>query len=134
MKFLLDTHALLFWLNDDDRLGPKARELIADPVNDVLVSWASLWEIVVKMRVGRLAADIGEVLDATEGSGFLWLAIEPAHLVTLAALPTHHRDPFDHLLIAQAIAEKAAFISADANARRYPLEIVSCSGRTRRRS
>lgn len=131
MKFLLDTHTLLFWLNDDDRLGPKARERIADPANDIFVSAASLWEIVVKTRIGKLEADIGEILEASERSGFLRLGIEPAHLAAFATLPAHHRDPFDHLLIAQAIAERAIFISADANAAKYPLEIVPCSGRAR---
>ena len=131
MKFLLDTHTILFWLSDDDRLGPKARELIADPANDVLVSAASLWEIVVKTPIGKLKADIGEILEASERSGFLPLGIEPAHLAALASLPAHHRDPFDHLLIAQAIAERAIFISDDKNAPKYPLERVPCSGRTR---
>ena len=61
MKLLLDTHALIWWLSDDDRIGPRARALIADPGNDILVSVVSLWEIVVKVRVGKLEADIREI-------------------------------------------------------------------------
>lgn len=129
MRLLLDTHALLWWLNDDGRLGRHARELIADPVNDVLVSTASLWEIVVKVRVGKLEADIGEISEAVERGGFTRLSIDPAHLVTLAGLTLHpdHRDPFDHLLIAQAITEGATFVSEDGNVPRYPVQVVTCS-------
>ncbi len=134
MKLLLDTRTLLFWLDDDDRLGPKAQELIADPANDVLVSAASFWEIAVKTRIGKLEADIGEILEATERDGFRWLGIDPPHLAALATLPAHHRDPFDHLLIAQAIAENATFMSADTNASKYPVALVTCSGQARHRA
>ncbi len=127
MRLLLDTHALLWWLADDDRLGSQARELIEDPGNDVLVSVASLWEIVVKVRVGKLEADISEVADAVPAEGFTLLGISTAHLVTLATLPKHHRDPFDHLLMAQAIEEDATFISEDRNSSRYPIRLVTCS-------
>ena len=61
MKFLLDTHALLWWLADDDQLGTAAREVVADPANDILISMVSLWEIVVKVRIGKLQADIEEI-------------------------------------------------------------------------
>lgn len=127
MKLLLDTHALLWWLADDGRLGPRARDLIEDPANDILVSVASLWEIVVKRRVGKLEADIGEVAAAFEREGFALLGIGTAHLTMLAGLPAHHRDPFDHLLIAQAIAEDATFLSEDPHAFRYPVRLVTCS-------
>lgn len=124
MKLLLDTHALLWWLADDARLSPQARELIADPANDVLVSAVSLWEIVVKARIGKLEADIGEILAAVPRNGFTRLSVEDAHLRALRDLPLHHRDPFDHLLIAQAIAEGAVFCSADAWAGRYGVRVV----------
>jgi PIN domain nuclease of toxin-antitoxin system len=127
MRLLLDTHALLWWLADDDQLGPRARELIEDPGNDVLVSVVSLWEIVVKVRVGKLEADIQEVADIVTRDGFALLDISTAHLVTLAKLPMHHRDPFDHLLMAQAIEEDATFVSQDRNASRYKVRLVTCS-------
>ncbi len=127
MKLLLDTHAVLWWLSDDARLGPSAREMIADPGNDVLVSAASLWEIVVKQRVGKLQADIGEICQAIAAQGMSVLAIGTAHLTTLSVLPAHHRDPFDHLLIAQAICEGAVFLSADANVAAYPVRVMSCA-------
>ena len=126
MKLLLDTHALLWWLADDDRLGRQAREVIEDPANDILVSVVSLWEIVVKRRIGKLRADTKEVLDAVQQAGFARLDISAAHLLTLQALPMHHRDPFDHLLIAQAITEDATFITDDRDIRRYAIPLVGC--------
>jgi PIN domain nuclease of toxin-antitoxin system len=128
MKFLLDTHALLWWLADDSQLGRQARELIEDPGNDVLVSVVSLWEIAVKTRIGTLQADISEITDAVEREEFTVLDIGMTHLLTLAGLATHHRDPFDHLLIAQAITEDATFVSEDRNTARYPVRMVTCSG------
>lgn len=128
MKLLLDTHALLWWLGDDEQLGPRARELIEDPANDILISVVSLWEIVVKSRVGKLLADIRDITDAIPRAGFVLLEIRTAHLLTLAGLPMHHRDPFDHLLIAQSIAEDATLISEDRNIPRYPVRLITCSG------
>lgn len=130
MKLLLDTHALLWWLADDRQLGRRARELVEDPANDVLVSMVSLWEIAVKIRIGKLEADVGEITDAVQREGFIMLDIGVAHLLTLAGLPMHHRDPFDHLLIAQAIVEDATLVSEDSNVGRYAARIVTCSGRT----
>ena len=91
---------------------------------------ASLWEIVVKVRVGKLEADIEEISEAIELDGFTLLTINPAHLRTLAGLPMHHRDPFDHLLIAQAIAEEAIFLSEDQNTSKYSVQTIRCSTTT----
>jgi PIN domain nuclease of toxin-antitoxin system len=128
MKFLLDTHALLWWLADDDQLGGAAREVVADPANDILISMVSLWEIVVKVRIGELQADIEEIMSAVQREGFTVLDVGMAHLVALAGLPMHHRDPFDHVLIAQAMTEDATFMSEDRNTARYPVRTVTCSG------
>ncbi len=127
MRLLLDTHALLWWLSDDRRLGQRARTLIGDAGNDILVSIASLWEIVVKLRVGKLEAEIDAIERAIVRDGFERLPIAPAHLSALAKLPTHHRDPFDHLLIAQAIIEDAVFLSEDQNVPLYPVQQQRCS-------
>ena len=110
MRLLLDTHALLWWLNDDERLGSHARRLIGDPENDVLVSAVSLWEITVKLRIGKLDADIEEIVAILPDQGFDRLDITDAHLIALATLPLHHRDPFDHLRMAQAVAEGAYLV------------------------
>ena len=128
MRLLLDTHAVLWWLSDDHQLGAQARDLVADPSNDVLVSAVSLWEIVVKRRVGKLSANIGEIADAIGQGGFTLLNISMAHLLTLDTLAMHHRDPFDHLLIAQAITEDATFLSEDRHIPHYPVRFVTCAG------
>ena len=93
----------------------------------MLVSVASLWEAVVKARVGKLEADVGAIVDAVEREGFTLLGIGAGHLLALAGLPSRHRDPFDHLLIAQAIAEGAVFVSEDRDAPSYPVRVVACS-------
>ena len=128
MRLLLDTHALLWWLADDPKLGQAARDLIMDPANDVLVSVALLWEIQVKVRVGKLQADLQDILAEMQNQGFTLLAITPAHLLALGPLPRHHRDPWDHLLIAQANAEQAVFMSEDGHTPNYPVNYVTCSG------
>jgi PIN domain nuclease of toxin-antitoxin system len=126
VRLLLDTHALLWWLSDDPALGPEARTLVADPANDICISVASLWEIVVKMRVGKLEADIEAIESEVDKQAFTRLAIEPAHLVELAALPVHHRDPFDHLLIAQARAEGLSLLSQDRRFQDYEVPLIRC--------
>ena len=127
MKLLLDTHALLWWLSDDIQLGRTTRNRIANPANEILVSIVSLWEIQVKTRIGKLTADMREILGQIETQAFELLPIRPAHLLRLGALPTHHRDPFDHLLIAQAIVEHAILVSEDRRIPHYPVQTLACS-------
>lgn len=125
MKVLLDTHALLWWLSDSPRLDGKARAMISDRAHEILVSVASLWEIMVKIRIGKLQADIAEIEDAIDRQGFRRIAISPDHLKALVLLPVHHRDPFDHLLIAQAISEDATFLTGDRQAEFYPVRVAA---------
>jgi PIN domain nuclease of toxin-antitoxin system len=122
---LLDTHILLWWVTDDARLGPSARALIADPDNRVLISIVSLWEIAVKARIGKLRADVDAVVHAAETDGMEHLALTNEHLRVLRDLPFHHRDPFDHALIAQAITEGATLISDDRWMASYDVAVVS---------
>nr|WP_246400223.1 type II toxin-antitoxin system VapC family toxin [Rhizobium metallidurans] len=117
----------MWWLNDDGKLGNHARGLIGDSEDDVLVSAVSLWEITVKLRIGKLDADLDEILAILPAEGFDRLDITDAHLVALAALPLHHRDPFDHLLMAQAVAEGAHFVSQDQHVALYGVPFVTCS-------
>ncbi len=112
MQLLLDTQAFLWWLNDDRRLGARARAAIAKPENLVLVSAASAWEIAVKRASGRLTAP-GDIADWIVRSGFSDLPIEVGHAVASAELPRHHGDPFDRLLVAQAQLERMTLVTAD---------------------
>jgi len=113
----LDTHALLWWLNDDRQLSAKARKLIGLGSNVVVVSAASAWEIATKVRLGKLdmaaelAADFSNVL-AQEG--FESLPISVDHALRAGLLPGPHKDPFDRMLIAQAQAEGVPILSSDA--------------------
>ena len=127
MRLLLDTHALLWSLNGDKRLGPTARSLLADRANDIIVSMASLWEIALKTQAGKLSADIQGISDTLRRNGVTLLEVSVVHLVTLTALPRHHKDPFDHLLIAQAIAENATLMSEDRWTPSYPAPVIPCS-------
>jgi PIN domain nuclease of toxin-antitoxin system len=117
MRFLLDTHALLWWLTDDPKLSPRAKETIADEANEILVSAASAWEIATKYRLGKLglAADavsrFGELIAA---DGFEHLPVTYLHALKAAGYALEHRDPFDRMLAAQSALESAALITCDA--------------------
>jgi PIN domain nuclease of toxin-antitoxin system len=88
----------------------------------------SLWEIALKVRIGKLEADTKEIANIIQRDGFTLLDMSLKHILALRELPIHHRDPFDHLLMAQAITEDATFLSEDRNAARYPVRTVGCSG------
>lgn len=112
MIVLVDAHALLWWAFDDPTLAEQARRTIADPANSVLVSAATIWEIEVKRVAGRLQAP-DRILDEVESNGFDVIPLTGADAVAAAGLPGHHRDPFDRLLIAQALRLEAIVVSRD---------------------
>ena len=114
MRLLLDTHALLWWLNGDASLSATARALIADRDNEAFVSAATAWEIATKHRLGKLPSVGALALDISheiEMQGFLSLPITLSHAQDAGSLPFDHRDPFDRMLIAQALAERMALVS-----------------------
>lgn len=127
MKILLDTHTLLWWLDDNPRLGSRARQLIANPDNIIFVSVASLWEIAIKQHIGKLSANAAAITDALEDEGFTRLDIEAAHLERVTSLPRHHGDPFDHMIVAQTISEGAALMTADRQLALYPVKRLNCA-------
>ena len=122
VRVLLDTHLLLWALSAPARLPVAARRLIQDA--DVYVSAASIWEISIKAALGKLTADPQEVLAALEPAGFLSLPVAGVHAARVSSLPPVHRDPFDRLLVAQALVEPMRLISTDAALRGYG-EIVT---------
>jgi PIN domain nuclease of toxin-antitoxin system len=117
VRLLLDTHALIWWLLGDDALSTAAQNAIADPGNNSFVSAASAWEIATKYRIGRLpeaaflAADVAHIVAA---HGFTEVPISIRHGQIAGGLPGIHKDPFDRMLIAQAITEDMAIVSRDA--------------------
>jgi PIN domain nuclease of toxin-antitoxin system len=116
MRLLLDTHAFLWFLMGDPRISSSARSLIEDETHEKVLSVASLWEIAIKVGLGKLTlAEPFEVLIPREidQAGFITLPITLPHAAIVSKLPHHHRDPFDRLLIAQAMAEGMSILSAD---------------------
>lgn len=111
MRLLLDTHTLLWWLADED-LNAQAREAIADPANLVAVSAASVWEISIKKALGKLAAP-DDLEQQVQTGGFVPLPLSIAHGIAAGRLPRHHDDPFDRMLIAQALAEGLTIVTCD---------------------
>jgi PIN domain nuclease of toxin-antitoxin system len=120
---LLDAHALLWWLADDPTLKAAARAAIASPANDVLVSAATVWEIEIKRALGKLEAP-DELVDAVEASAFQALPISLADTERAGRLPSHHRDPFDRMLVVQAIRLDAVIVSRDDAFAPYGLEVL----------
>jgi PIN domain nuclease of toxin-antitoxin system len=117
MRFLLDTHALLWWLTDDPKLSSRAKEAIADEANAILVSAASAWEIATKFRLGKLglAADaVSRFDELIAADGFEHLPVTYLHALKAAGYELEHRDPFDRMLAAQSALESAALITCDA--------------------
>lgn len=121
MRLLLDTHILIWWLADDRKLTKSARAVIANPDNDVLVSSASLWEISIKVALGRLEVELDDLELNIANNGFRSLAINYRHALTAGRLPPIHRDPFDRMLIAQASTEELRVLSHDKIFERYGL-------------
>ena len=122
MRLLLDTHAFLWWVAGNERLSMTARRVIADDANEVLVSAASAWEVATKFRIGKLAEAAALALDISgriAAQGFEELSISVDDGARAGALPGYHRDPFDRILIAQALARNIVLVSNEAIFDRY---------------
>lgn len=123
MKLLLDTHAALWWLSDDQRFGAEAERQITDGTNRVLLSAAVVWEVAVKRSLGKLDAP-EDFASTLLGAGVQPLAVSLEHAASVEQLPWHHRDPFDRLLLAQASLEGAAIVSRDQQLRAYGTTLI----------
>lgn len=121
-RLLVDTHALLWWLADDASLSPTARDAIADPTNEPLVSAASVWEIAIKRGLGKLVAP-DDLPDRIADEGFAWLHITAQHAWHVRDLPMYHGDPFDRLLVAQALIERVPIVTTDARFGEYGVDV-----------
>ena len=127
MNLLLDTHVALWAITDSPRLSAKARELLVSPKTNVWVSAASVWEIAIKHALGRgdMPVTSQEALRYFQNSGYRLLAIEPEHAAAIEDLPTHHADPFDRILVAQALVEPMRLMTHDALVARYSDTIIA---------
>ena len=123
MKLLLDTHAALWFLSGDERLGENAKLHLTDDTNRVLLSAAVVWEIAIKRSLGKLAVP-EEYLSLLLDAGVQPLAVSVAHAAAVEQLPPHHRDPFDRMLVSQAAIEGGALISRDDALRPYGVTLI----------
>ena len=127
MRALLDTHVLLWWMMDADRLSPQAHALLEDGGNELLWSVASSWEIAIKIRLDKIRLPNPWAVflpKALSEQALTTLPIEHAHTLQLVDLPDHHRDPFDRMLVAQAQVEGLPLVTADNRLRRYEVDIL----------
>jgi len=126
MDLLLDTHSLIWFLNGDEKLSIRAKSAIEDPKNSKIVSIASIWEIAIKISLGKFKFSKGfkHFLDMVEDNGFEILPITFEHAIELSTLEFIHRDPFDRLLISQSIADKLLIVTKDDNIKRYKIETI----------
>ena len=125
MQLLLDTHALIWWLSNDSTISSKAKKAIANPDNIVFVSAASAWEIAIKKSLGKLQAP-DDLNVQIEEKRFTPLAISINHALMIEKLPLHHQDPFDRILIAQAISENLIIITRDRKFKAYEVKTIKC--------
>lgn len=126
MKLLLDTHTFIWFINGDRSLSAKARKEILKPLNSKFISMASIWEMAIKVSLGKLRINypFKSVFNQIEINGFEILPIVFDHTLLVTQLEFHHRDPFDRILIAQAISENMTIISRDENFDNYQVEVI----------
>jgi PIN domain nuclease of toxin-antitoxin system len=126
MNYLLDTHALIWYLEAASDLSSKASAIIRDKNNTIFVSSINFWEIAIKSSTGKLglSMSLGVIIQETQNLGFQLLPIENTHILKVETLPFHHRDPFDRLLIAQSQVENMILLSKDENMPLYDVNVL----------
>jgi PIN domain nuclease of toxin-antitoxin system len=127
LRVLIDSHALIWATVEPHRISPRARQLLSHPEHELLFSMVSLWELSIKISNGKLTplgASITDVIEVLKQRGAQLLPIRIGHIVRLESLPLHHRDPFDRLLVAQALEEDLAILSSDRLLHQYSAKIV----------
>ena len=124
MRLLLDSHMLLWWPSGSPRLGARATELIMAADTQLFMSAASWWELAIKYALGRLKVDLPATREAIERRGTTALAVSMKHAETAAALNRLHGDPFDHMLVAQAISEDLMLLTRDAHLEAYGSHVL----------
>jgi len=126
MRYLLDTHVIIWMVEDSPNLPLAIKEIIGNPENQIAISSISLWEIAIKMNIGKLTLNLmfDELVDILRNGDFNFMQVEDVYLSGLSKLPLLHKDPFDRLLISTAIAEKMILITIDKNIQKYDVSWV----------
>lgn len=127
MKLLLDTHAFIWWATEPEKLSPKAQGSFVDASNSLLLSVVSIWEMQIKSQLGKLRLNLPlrELIESQRQTNSLQvLSVELEHVLALGNLPTHHKDPFDRLLIAQSMVEDAFLVSMDNAFASYAVKLL----------
>ena len=126
MNYLIDTHIIIWHAENNPRLSREVVEILNNPINTIVVSYVSLWEIAIKQSIGKLSVEmtLSELEFSLQNNFFTLLDISVQHLERLQKLPFHHNDPFDRLLIAQAQEEDLTLISEDGNFKYYQINLL----------
>jgi PIN domain nuclease of toxin-antitoxin system len=127
LRILVDTHTFLWALQNDRRLSAKARQILCSDEHELVFSLVSLWEIAVKIKIGKLNAvgsSVGYIREEMKAYGMELLPVRYEHILQMEQLPLYHSDPFDRLLIAQAIAEFMPILTHDSEFPRYPVKLI----------
>jgi PIN domain nuclease of toxin-antitoxin system len=125
-NYLLDTHAAIWFLNGDTALSQTAKQIILDPSNNKYISIASAWELAIKISLGKLKFNgkSAGFIQLAQNNGFIFIPIDAVHLTIVEGLPSIHRDPFDRVLIATAIAQQMTLITTDEDIARYSVSQI----------
>ena len=123
MRVLLDTHILLWALNDDPKLSSKARKLI-EHATEIYISAATFWELAIKVGLGKLTVDLDDIREYCLQSGFVELPITSEHAIAVKDLEPHHKDPFDRLIVATAMSEPMKLLTADPQIAQYTSLVI----------
>ncbi|MEP6988699.1 MAG: type II toxin-antitoxin system VapC family toxin [Chloroflexota bacterium] len=126
MNLLLDTHTFIWWISKPDQLSPNVLSLLDDENNKPVISVVNIWEIQIKNAVGKMDLNfsLDDIVETYRENGIEILPIYPNHVLRLSSLPDHHRDPFDRILVAQAIVENITVISKDPKIKQYPVPVI----------
>ena len=126
MELLIDTHAFVWFINANKKLSDKAKETIESADFSPVISIASFWEITIKLSLGKIdiKSSLMDFIEKTNKKGFRILPVQPNHLFYLPNLPFHHRDPFDRMLIAQAISENMTIVTKDPDFKKYDVPVL----------
>lgn len=126
MKLLLDTHTFIWWNSTPERLSKQALALLEDEANEPVISVVNIWEIQIKNAAGKLDLNMSleSIVKTYSENGIEILPVYASHILRLNDLPDHHHDPFDRILIAQAIVENMTIISKDPKLKQYPVTVI----------